>query len=76
MTAFFRLGGEIATLLKPHRKHFRDESTVSTPGLPRGHYWGINLGDKRSRDWKIDIWQTNRQAFDLLRRFGMICQRG
>jgi hypothetical protein len=50
--------------------HFRDESTAGTPGLPCGFYWGIYLGDERSGAWKIDIWQTNRQAFDLVRRFG------
>jgi hypothetical protein len=27
---FFDLGGEIAGLMKPHRMHFRDESTVGT----------------------------------------------
>ena len=68
--AFFDLGGEIARFLKPHRMHFRDESTVRTPGLPCGFYWGIYLGDERSGAWKIDIWQTNRQAFELVRRFG------
>jgi hypothetical protein len=67
---FFDLGGEIAGLMKPHRMHFRDESTVGTPGLPRGFYWGIYLGDERSGAWKIDIWQTHRQAFELVRRFG------
>jgi len=67
---FFDLGREIAGLLKPHRMHFRDESTVGTPCLPRGYYWGIYLGDERSGAWKIDIWQTNRQAFDLVRSFG------
>jgi hypothetical protein len=67
---FFGLGGEIASLLKPHRMHFRDESTVGTPGLPRGFYWGVYLGDERGGAWKIDIWQTDRQAFDLVRRFG------
>ena len=67
---FFDLGGEIAGLMKPHRMHFRDESAVGTPGLPRGFYWGIYLGDERSGAWKIDIWQTNRQAFEAVRRFG------
>jgi hypothetical protein len=70
VTAFFGLGSEIARLLKPHRMHFRDESTAGTPGLPRGFYWGIYLGDERGGAWKIDIWQTNRQAFELVRRFG------
>jgi len=69
VAAFFSLGGEIARLLTPHRMHFRDESTAGTPGLPRGYYWGIYLGDERSGAWKIDIWQTDRQAFDLVRRF-------
>src|SRR5688572_29366487 len=69
VTAFFDLGGEIARLLQPHRMHFRDESTVGTPGLPRGFYWGIYLGDERSGAWKIDIWQRNRQVFDWVRRF-------
>ena len=68
--AFFGLGGEIARHLKPHRMHFRDESAVATPDLPRGLYWGIYLGDGRAVAWKIDVWQTNQQAFDLVRRFG------
>jgi hypothetical protein len=67
---FFDLGGGIARLLKPHRMHFRDESAVGTPGLPRGFYWGIYLGDERRGAWKIDIWQTNQDAFDLVRRYG------
>jgi hypothetical protein len=29
-----------------------------------------DLGDERSGAGQIDIWQTNRQAFDLVRRFG------
>src|SRR4051812_35965763 len=69
VTAFFELGSEVAALLKPHRMHFRDESTVGTPGLPRGYYWGVYLGDERSGAWKIDIWQTDRQAFEVVRRF-------
>ena len=68
--AFVGLGGEIARHLKPHRMHFRDESTAATPHLPRGLYWGIYLGDERAGAWKIDVWQTNQQAFDLVRRFG------
>ena len=68
--AFFDLGREVATLLEPQRMHFRDESTVRTPGLPPGYYWGVYLGDERAGAWKIDIWQTNRQAFEAVRRFG------
>src|ERR1043166_3180610 len=70
VAAFFDLGGAIAALLQPRRMHFRDESIVGTPGLPAGYYWGIYLGDERAGAWKIDIWQTNRQAFEHVRRFG------
>jgi hypothetical protein len=38
--------------------------------LPLGLYWGIYLGDERAGAWKIDIWETNGQAFDSVRRFG------
>jgi hypothetical protein len=68
--AFFDLGAEIAAFLKPHRMHFRDESVVATPGLPRGFYWGVYLGDERNGAWKIDVWQTDRQEFESVRRFG------
>jgi hypothetical protein len=68
--AFFRLGGHIATLLQPHRMHFRDETLVRTTGLPPGLYWGVYLGDERDGAWKIDIWQTNRQDFESVRQFG------
>ena len=67
---FFHLGGRIAALLHPHRMHFRDESKVRTPDLPPGFYWGVYLGDERQGAWKIDIWQTNRDGFDAVRRFG------
>jgi hypothetical protein len=66
---FFRLGGDIAALLKPHRMHFRDESLVRTPGLPPGLYWGVYLGDERAGAWKIDIWETDREGFEPVRRF-------
>jgi hypothetical protein len=68
--AFFRLGGDIAALLGPHRMHFRDETIVRTPGLPAGLYWGIYLGDERGGAWKIDVWQTTREAFEPVRQFG------
>jgi hypothetical protein len=67
--AFFRLGGRIAALLQPHRMHFRDESLVQTPALPRGLYWGVYLGDERQGAWKIDIWQTDAKAFAPVQRF-------
>jgi hypothetical protein len=66
---FFRLGGRIAALLCPHRMHFRDECVVQTPDLPRGFYWGVYLGDERRGAWKIDIWQTDRQGFESVRRY-------
>jgi hypothetical protein len=70
LASFFELGRGIASLLKPHRMHFRDETAARTPGLPPGYYWGVYLGDERSGAWKIDVWQTDRQAFDVVRRFG------
>ena len=68
--AFFRLGGEIAHLLQPHRMHFRDERAVATPGLPPGLYWGVYLGDERAGAWKIDVWMTGRQEYESMSRFG------
>ena len=67
---FFELGRRIAALLQPHRMHFRNELPVGTPGLPRGLYWGVYLGDERAGAWKIDVWQTDRQGFEPIRRFG------
>jgi hypothetical protein len=67
---FFSLGGRIATLLHPHRMHYRNESLIQTPDLPRGLYWGVYLGDERRGAWKIDIWQTNQHEFESVRRFG------
>ena len=49
--------------------HFRDETTEQTPGLPRGLYWGIYLGDERKGAWKIDIWATSRADFEPSRQF-------
>ena len=66
---FFELGGQIARLLHPHRMHFRDESLARTADLPQGFYWGVYLGDERRGAWKIDIWQTNGQGFESVRRF-------
>lgn len=67
---FFELGWRIASLLRPHRMHFRDETTVATKGLPRGLYWGVYLGDERAGAWKIDVWLTNRAGFEPTREFG------
>lgn len=68
--AFFELGGRIASLLKPHRMHYRDETRVATPGLPTGLYWGIYLGDERKDAWKIDIWASDAAAFEPVRAYG------
>lgn len=68
-TAFFKLGRDVAALLRPHRMHFRDETVARTAGLPRGLYWGVYLGDERKGAWKIDIWTTSRADFEPSRRF-------
>src|SRR5438093_2672614 len=67
--ACFALGRDLATLLEPHRMHYRDETTVATPGLPRGRYWGIYLEDERASLWKIDIWMTDRATWAPTRAF-------
>jgi hypothetical protein len=69
LQAFFSLGGELAALLKPHRMHFRDETLIGTAGLPKGLYWGIYLGDEKAGAWKIDVWATDREDFESVRRF-------
>lgn len=68
--SFFELGGMIATLLSPHRMHYRDESIVATEGLPRGLYWGVYLGDEREGAWKIDIWVNGAEGFEAVRAYG------
>lgn len=67
---FFELGGRIANLLSPPRMHYRDETTVATPGLPKGLYWGIYLGNEREGAWKIDIWITDWEGFKSPRAYG------
>lgn len=67
---FFALGSRIEALLHPPRMHFRNELAAGTPGLPRGFYWGIYLGDERAGAWKIDLWQTDAARFEPVRQFG------
>ena len=67
---FFDLGAGIATLLKPHRMHFRDETEVATPGLPRGFYWGVYLTDEPYGAWKIDVWAEEAAGFAATRAYG------
>ena len=54
--AFFRLGGELATLLRPLRMSYRDEIIGRSPGLPEGLYRGVHMGAELGGAWKIDIW--------------------
>ena len=49
--------------------HFRNEIVVATPGLPRGLYWGVYLGDERQGAWKIDVWSTDSAGFEAVREF-------
>jgi hypothetical protein len=65
--SFFELGGRIANLLNPHRMHYRDQTIISTEGLPAGLYWGVYLGDERDGAWKIDIWMTDSNDFRATR---------
>lgn len=68
--SFFELGARIADLLSPHRMHYRDQTIVTTEGLPAGFYWGVYLGDEREGAWKIDIWLTNSEGFRAVREYG------
>jgi len=67
--SFFELGGRIAVLLSPHRMHYRDQTIISTEGLPAGLYWGVYLGDERDGAWKIDIWMTDSDDFKAVREY-------
>jgi hypothetical protein len=57
--AFFHLGGRIASLLKPVRMSYRDETVAHSPNLPAGLYWGVHLGWTHGEAWKIDIWSVD-----------------
>lgn len=66
-TEFFRLGGEIASNLKPHKLHYRNEHIGKTPGNPDGLYWGVYtiLADF-PEEWKIDIWAIDKNQVSEL----------
>ncbi|HKA20325.1 MAG TPA: hypothetical protein VKN18_18700 [Blastocatellia bacterium] len=68
--SFFEIGARIADLLSPHRMHYRDQTVISTEGLPAGFYWGVYLGDERAGAWKIDIWLTDSAGFRAVREYG------
>jgi len=62
--SFFDLGTRLAELLSPVKMTFRNEHLWKTPGLPRGLYWGIYLGDERAGAWKIDVWGVDQDEYD------------
>ena len=68
-TAFFALGGRVASLLSPQRMHYRDETVAATPGLPSGLYWGVYMGDERKGAWKIDIWTTGLAGLERVQSY-------
>lgn len=55
-STFFELGREIAELFHPVKMSYRNERAGNSPGLPKGLYWGVYLGNEREGAWKIDIW--------------------
>ena len=66
---FFQLGNELASSLKPHRMHYRNEFIGSTPTLPAGLYWGIYTSSLGFPDeWKIDIWAIDSNQVNTLQR--------
>lgn len=52
----FRLGGDIASLLRPVRMQFRNAVSEPVPGLPLGFYWGIKTSFEKPDAWNLDIW--------------------
>jgi len=50
--------------------HYRDQTIISTEGLPAGLYWGVYLGDEREGAWKVDIWLTNSEGFRAVSEYG------
>lgn len=66
---FFATGKALATLLSPHRMHFRDERDATDGTLPAGLYWGIYLRDHPIGAWKIDIWAVERDELTRLLRY-------
>jgi hypothetical protein len=68
---FFRMGEEIASILKPYRISFRNEFLTGRAEMPLGFYYGIHTNILGSLEkWKIDIWaldadQINRGNKEL-----------
>ncbi len=53
----FLMGQDIASKLKPHSMHYRNELIGNTPGNPIGLYWGVYTRALDFPDtWKIDVW--------------------
>ena len=66
---FFEMGFRISSLLNPVKMSFRNELVGKTPGLPRGLYWGVYLGNERAGAWKIDIWYIGADECKRLMRY-------
>ncbi len=69
-SSFFALGGCLAELLSPVKMSHRNEYLGRTPGLPRGLYWGVYLGDERAGAWKIDIWAVDQGEYERVAEAG------
>jgi hypothetical protein len=66
---FFQLGNELASSLKPHRMHYRNEFIGRTSTLPAGLYWGIYTSSLGFPDeWKTDIWAIDSNQVNTLQR--------
>ena len=65
-SVFFEMGSQICTAFNPVKMSFRNERISKTPGLPKGLYWGIYLGNERAGAWKIDIWSIDSLEFQKL----------
>ncbi|HEX2944847.1 MAG TPA: hypothetical protein VHT96_02705 [Clostridia bacterium] len=60
---FFRLGHDIASIIQPHRMHYRNEFIGNSQGLPKGLYWGIYTNIIEPGTWKIDLWAVDSMQF-------------
>jgi hypothetical protein len=66
---FFQLGGEIASLVKPQRMHYRNELIGRTPGNPEGLYWGIYvIRPEFPEEWKIDVWAIDSKQLSARKK--------
>lgn len=68
LNSFFRLGNEMALLLKTPKMNFRNELISHRKNLPEGLYWGIYFNNEYDNQWKIDIWMMSSEEYEPFER--------